>query len=497
MIRTRFAPSPTGFLHVGSLRTALFAYLFAKKHEGKFLLRIEDTDRERFVEGGIKNSITSLTWAGLTIDEGVDLDASGRVIQKGDYGPYIQSERLALYTKYVQELIEKDGAYYCFCTKERLDELRKIQEINKQAPGYDGRCRHLTPEERERYLKKNDGYVIRLNMPKEGNTSWHDLVRGDVTFENRLLDDQVLIKSDGFPTYHFAVVVDDHLMEITHVIRAEEWLSSTPKHLVLYALFGWKPPQFAHLPLLVNEQKQKLSKRHGNVSVEDFKEKGYLIEALVNFIALLGWNPGDERELFTLSELEKAFDFDNVSKSSAVFHVDKLNWYNKQYLMRLPLEEVTRRGVPFFVNAGLVENKESRIKSKEFAWLMRVVNLERGRVHTLKELVEEVRFVFRAELEYDSELLVWKKSTLENTKKVINELAIFLGLIEIGEWTKQTLEKKTIEWIGERGYDIGDVLWPMRVALSGKKNSPGPFEIAEVLGNEKTMERLQIASGKL
>jgi len=500
MVRTRFAPSPTGLLHVGSLRTALFTYLFAKKQNGKFLLRIEDTDKERSVEGGVENIITSIKWAGLTVDEGVDLNQGRQIIERGDFGPYIQSARLALYKKYVQELIQKDGGYYCFCSQERLDELRKNQVVNKQPSGYDGHCRNLSSKEIQARLEslekfkslkspKSQQYVIRLKMPKKGSTTWNDLVRREVTFENNLVDDQVLMKSDGFPTYHFAVVIDDHLMQVTHVIRGEEWISSTPKHLALYNFFGWTPPTFGHLSLLVNEKKQKLSKRQGDVSVEDFKKKGYLPEALVNFIAFLGWNPGDQRELFTLSELAKEFDFNQVSKAAAVFNLEKLNWYNKQYLMNLPLEEVTRRATPFFVAERLIKE----IGDKEFNWLMQVIDLERGRASTLAELVEGVKFIFAKTLIFEPELLLWKNSTIEQTKIILKNLVEFLENFGSGEWGEEYLENATRTWMQAKKLTVGEVLWPMRVALSGQKNSPGPFQIAAVLGKEKTLERLRLA----
>ncbi len=490
-VRTRFAPSPTGFLHVGGLRTALFSYLFARKNSGNFLLRIEDTDRERFVEGGIENMISSLQWAGVTIDEGVTMQ-DGKVLQIGEKGPYIQSERLDIYQKYIAELLEKGAAYYCFCTKERLDEVRKIQELNKQATGYDGHCRTLSQKEVSDKLVENSTHVVRLKMPREGETVFDDMIRGTVRFENKLVDDQVLIKSDGFPTYHFAVVVDDHLMEITHVIRGEEWISSTPKHIILYQYFGWQAPQFAHLSLLVNEQKQKLSKRHGDVSVEDFKEKGYLPEALVNFVSFLGWNPGDEREVFSLAELEQEFAIEKTSKAAAVFNREKLNWYNKQYMAKMSDAELAQCALPFFVNEGLVSTDQN-VDQK----LQQTVSLEKERATTLKELVSALGFVFADVLDYEPGLLVWKKSTAEDAAKKLELVATFLKTIPEEQWTAETLEQETMRWVHQREFGVGDVLWPTRVALSGQKNSPGPFEIAAVLGKEKTLSRLQVAVGRL
>lgn len=488
MVKTRVAPSPTGFLHVGNLRSALFSYLYAKKYDGTFFIRVEDTDQGRFVEGAIENMLQSLHWVGITPDEGVDLVDSA-VIQKGENGPYIQSERLTIYQEHTNILLEKDHAYHCFCTKERLEEVRAIQEANKQPVGYDGFCRNLTDEEVAQAKAEGKVFVIRMKMPKEGTTTFADLVRGNVSFENRLIDDQVLVKSDGFPTYHLAATVDDHLMRTTHVIRGEEWLPSTPKHIMLYQMFGWDVPTFAHLSLLVNEQKKKLSKRHGDVSVEDFKEKGYLPEALVNFIAFLGWNPGDEREIFSLDELKKEFSFEKVSKAAAVFNREKLDWYNKQYMMKMDLDELTARAVPFFVNAGHANLDVDQLR--------KVVALERERSVTLKELVEAVAFFFAETLVFDAELAVWKKDTREGTKEKLGKLVSFLKTTEEGEWEAKKLEETLMNWIKEQGYGVGDILWPMRVSLSGQKNSPGPFDIADVLGKEKTITRIQTTAAKL
>ena len=485
MIRTRFAPSPTGYLHIGGLRTALYAYLFAKKHEGKFLIRIEDTDRERLVEDSLKNILDSFVWANISIDEGVLLD-NNEITQKGDKGPYIQSERLEIYQEYIKILLEKNDAYHCFCTKERLDEMRKNQEENKLATGYDGHCRNLTKEEVASKLEAGEKSVIRMKMPKEGITVIDDLIRGKVEFKNELIDDQVLIKADGFPTYHFAVVVDDHLMEISHVIRAEEWLPSTPKHVALYNMFGWEVPQFAHLSLLINEKKQKLSKRHGDVSVIDYVKKGYLPEAFVNFIAFLGWNPGDDREFFTLEELEKEFDFDKVGKAPAVFNIEKLNWYNKQYIMKMSKEELAKKCESFFQDKNVDINKYN---------LTEVVGLEQGRANTMLEIVENTSFIF-AMPNYEAELLIWKKSDKEKTKANLQATKLFLeNLIE--EWTRENLETSILSWIKEQGLGNGDVLWPMRVSLSGLQNSPGPLEIAAVLGKEETLTRIQQAVDKI
>ncbi|MBI5222420.1 MAG: glutamate--tRNA ligase [Candidatus Magasanikbacteria bacterium] len=489
VLKTRFAPSPTGFLHVGGLRTALFSYLFAKHNRGKFLLRIEDTDRERTVKGGIENIIKSLRWAGITPDEGVNLNERDEVIQTGENGPYIQSQRLEIYHRHVEQLVGDGHAYHCFCSKDRLGELRQIQEANKQATGYDGLCRDIPLAEAKRRVAKGESHVIRMKMPKTGVTKFTDLVRGKVEFKNELIDDQVLLKADGFPTYHLAVVVDDHLMGITHVIRAEEWLPSTPKHIGLYKMFGWKPPVFAHLSLLVNEKKQKLSKRQGDVSVRDFIDKGYLPEAMINFIAFLGWNPGDEREIFSLNELVKEFDFSKVSKAAGVFNLEKLNWYNREYLKKITSEELIKICLPLFKDKRYeISCLPARQGDKD--WIKKVLELEKERVTTLRELVEAVGFVFE-DVDYEPELLIWKNNDREKTGQNLAKLSQFLADLDV--WTRAELEAKVGEWIKENNFGVGNVLWPMRVALSGQKNSPGPFEIAEVLGKEKTLERLRTA----
>lgn len=469
MIRTRFAPSPTGFLHVGGLRTALFNYLFAKKNKGVFLLRIEDTDRERYVEGGIDNILKSLHWVGIEPDND---------------SPYIQSERLDIYKKYAENLIISGQAYYCFCSKDRLEKVRKIQELSRQPTGYDGHCREIPSQDAQKRVKAGESHVIRMKMPKDGTTKFKDSIRGNVEFDNKLIDDQILLKTDGYPTYHLAVVVDDYSMKITHVIRGEEWLSSTPKHIQLYKMLGWKPPQFAHLPLLLNPDKSKLSKRQGDVAVEDYIQKGYLPEALINFTAFLGWNPGSEKEIFSLDELSKEFSLEKVNKAGAVFNLEKLNWYNREYLKKMNDSELAERCKILF------ENK--RYETRDKKWLEKVVALEKERATTLSEIVEAVRFVFEG-IKYPPELLIWKKSTQEDAKIKLQLLYDFLNTKSVQKWDKKTLESKIGEWMKEKGFGTGEVLWPMRVALSGQQNSPGPFEIAEVLGKEKALERIKKA----
>ncbi len=490
MIRTRIAPSPTGYLHVGNLRSGLYSYLFAKKHEGKFLVRIEDTDRERLVADAISVMLQSLYWTNIIPDQGVKLDTDREtIIQEGDKGPYIQSERLAIYAQHIKTLLGNGSAYYCFCTSERLTALREEQQANKQPTKYDRNCLSLSAGEINTLLSSNQPHVIRLKMPDTDETVFNDLIRGEVRFKNELIDDQVLIKSDGYPTYHFAVVVDDHCMEITHVIRGEEWISSTPKHIELYRAFGWTAPHFAHLPLLLNSDRSKLSKRQGDVAVLDYKKKGYLPEALINIVAFLGWNPGDEREIFSLEELVKEFSLEKVNKSGAVFNLEKLDWYNKQYLLKMDLSELSQR-VKLFLN-----EKYSTVAQNK---LEQAIDLERGRSTTLVELAQRVEYLLTTEaLSYSGVFLVWKKSSLEEVQKVLPELLCFLQTLDGSNWTKGLLTEKVGGWIKEQGYSNGTILWPLRVALSGQENSPGPFEIAEVLGKEVSLERVKIALGLL
>jgi glutamyl-tRNA synthetase len=487
MIRTRFAPSPTGYLHVGGLRTALYSYLFAKNQGGKFLLRIEDTDRERFVADGTQNILKSLYWAGVIPDEGVKMDSDGKVIEEGSCGPYIQSERLQIYQKHAEMLLQNGHAYHCFCTSERLEKLRAEQQQNKKPTGYDQYClKNVSIGDARQKVAAGEKYVIRLKMPKEGETKFSDLIHGEVSFKNALIDDQVLIKSDGFPTYHMAVVVDDHLMEISHVIRGEEWISSTPKHIQLYTYFGWTPPQFAHLPLLLNSDRSKLSKRQGDVSVSDYMNKGYLPEALVNFVAFLGWNPGGERELFTLSELVAEFDTKKINKTGAVFNHEKLLWFNKEYLKNMTVADVYEKAGPW-----LTEEQK-----KDWEKATRAISLEKERVSLLSELPEAIKFVYELP-DYPKELLVWKKGSMTDTKDVLPFLEKVLEGISEKDWSRVSIEKEIMGLIASKNYKNGNVLWPLRVSLSGQENSPGPFEIAEVLGKTESLRRVQLAQVKI
>ncbi len=499
MVRTRFAPSPTGFVHVGSLRAALFPYLFAKQQGGIFLLRIEDTDQERLVPGAIENILRTLAWAGIVPDEGPVLN-NGSFSQKGSHGPYIQSERLEIYKKHVQTLLDRGAAYYAFDTNEELEAMRHRQEAMKQSPKYEREKMKnqftLSKEETSRLLANNTPSVIRLKVPEKGKVTFHDLIRGDIEVNTVEIDDQVLLKSDGFPTYHLAVVVDDYLMEITHVIRGEDWLPSTPKHVLLYQAFGWAVPQFAHMPLLVNKDRQKLSKRKGDVSVESFRDRGYLPEAFVNFLAFLGWNPGDDREIMSMAELIESFSLEKVQRAAAVFNEEKLDWYNGQYIRSIDTDQLVEKAVPFFVNAGLI-SYEHKNNSKVLQWLVQVILLVKERLVRLGDLPELTQFVFVDPVDYDAKILVWKKSTPEKTKEILTELASYLETIPETDWSAQNLTVKVGEWIQEKNYSNGDVLWPMRVALSGKEHSPGPFEIAVVIGKKRVLERLMTGIKKL
>ncbi len=490
-IRVRYAPSPTGKMHVGNFRTALYNYLFARKNGGVFFLRIEDTDRARLVEGGIESIIQTLARMGLDYDEGPFL-SDGKIVQRGGSGPYIQSARLDFYRQQVNELLGNDHAYPCFCTPERLEKLRKSQEAAKQPPGYDRHCRSLSPSEASERIKAGEPCVIRFKMPEDGETEFHDIIRGPVSFKNALLDDYVLLKSDGYPTYHLANVVDDHAMKTSHVIRGEEWLPSTPKHVLLYQAFGWEVPQFAHLPLLLNPDRSKLSKRQGDVSVEDYLDKGYLPEALLNFVALLGWNPSAEQEVYTLKELTQKFDLKEVNSGGAVFNREKLDWLNGKYLRSMPPATFAARARPFLEKAGLLEGV-----AMDDEELGRLLSLEQERVKTLSELPEAVSFLLKDRLEYPAEILPWKGTSKGDTGSRLAALIELVTECSETEFDRKTLESKVKELIAGNGWGNGDTLWPLRVALSGREKSPGPFEIMEVLGKMKVLRRLESARQRL
>ena len=478
-IRTRYAPSPTGRMHVGNLRTALYAYLIAKHGDGTFILRIEDTDQGRFVEGATEIIYRTLEETGLLHDEGPDQD-------KG-YGPYVQSDRMraGIYMQYAKQLVEKGEAYYCFCDQERLDSLK--QTVNGEViMQYDKHCLSIPKEEAERRVAAGEPFVIRQNNPRTGTTTFHDEIYGDITVENSELDDMVLIKSDGFPTYNFANVVDDHLMEISHVVRGQEYLSSSPKYNRLYEAFGWEVPIYVHCPTITNEQHQKLSKRSGHASFEDLIEQGFVSEAVVNFVALLGWSPEGDREIFSLKELAEVFDYRRISKSPAVFDMTKLRWMNGEYFKAMAPEEFYRRGEKYL--------KEYVTKPLD---LKKIAEMVRTRVETFLDIREMVDF-FNAVPAYETELFVNKKSksTADSSREILAE--VLPRLEALSDWNNDTLFALLKAYGEEKGYKTGLVMWPLRIALSGKLMTPaGATEIMDVLGKEESLTRLREGQKKL
>lgn len=482
-IVTRFPPSPTGYLHIGGLRTALYNFLHARKHQGIFVLRIEDTDRERYVEGATESLIRSLTRMGLSYDEGPTLTADGSLTQKGEHGPYIQSERLEIYREHAEMLRKAGKAYYCFCTKERLDDVRAQQQLAKRPTKYDRACLKLDETTVEQKLSAGESHVLRLHIP-EGETVFDDLIRGRIVIPNEEVDDQVLMKSDGFPTYHLANVVDDHLMQVNCVIRGEEWISSVPKHIVLYNAFGWDIPQFAHLPLILNADRSKLSKRQGDVAVEDYLNKGYLPEALINFVALMGYNPSADRELYTLEELIPLFDISKVNKAGAVFNVEKLQWMNGQYIRQTPPETLAMLVAPFLEQAG---------KSVPNELLVRVCSVERERMTVLTDIIEAID-IYQSVPSYESNLLVWKKSDAQDAKTQLTTMReVISGLDATTVASIALMEEVVRGYITSNGLQNGNVLWPLRVALSGRSSSPSPFELLWALGREESLTRIDTA----
>ncbi len=493
-IRTRYAPSPTGFSHIGGLRTALFSFLLAHSKGGKFILRIEDTDQARLIDGALEDIVKTFSEFKIEADEGPFWE-DGKINERGDKGPYVQSKRLDLYNKHSQELIEKQAAYYCFCSSDRLQQLRESQEAQKLAPKYDKLCLKLSPEEIKAKLDAKEPHVIRLNVPLDKTIKFTDLVRGEIEIASKDVDDQVLVKSDGFPTYHLAVVVDDHYMEISHVLRGEEWISSTPKHLLLYESFGWEPPLFGHLPNILGKAGKKLSKRESDVAVKDFVAKGYLREAILNFIVLLGWNPKTEQEIFSLDELIKIFDVSKINKSGAVFDLEKLDWINGLYLRKMDPIDLVKLLLPFLKEAGF----DTKSASDEF--LVKIVKLEQDRLKKLSEIGERVTFFFN-EPQYEASLLIWKKTEKETIKTNLGLIKNFLTLVPESGFLKETLEAKIKAFIADNKLNTGEVLWPLRVSLSGVDASPGPFELMDAFGvlsngKEIILQRIDTAIAKL
>ena len=472
-VRTRFAPSPTGYMHVGNLRTALYAYLLAKKNDGAFILRIEDTDRERYVEGAVDIIYDTLRKTGLVWDEGPDIG--------GPVGPYVQSERMGMFKAYAEELVKKGHAYYCFCDKERLEEVRTIQQASGIAPRYDGHCRHLTPEEVQEKLDAGVPSVIRQKMPTTGTTSFEDEVYGTVTVENETLDDQILIKTDGMPTYNFANVVDDHTMGITHVIRGNEYLASTPKYNLLYEAFGWEKPVYIHCAPVMKNHTEKLSKRNGDASFEDLLAKGYLTEAIVNYIALLGWSPKGENEIFTLPELVQEFDVSGISKSPAIFDVQKLRAINGEYIRRLSPADFLAHAKPYIRQTCKREDVD----------LSALCAMLQPRTEVFTDIPEQVDFIDTLPA-YDNALYVHKKMKTNQENSLASLKACLPALEAVTEWTLENVHAALFDVIAQLGVKNGVVLWPVRVALSGKQFTPGGgVDLAALLGKEETLARIR------
>lgn len=473
-VRVRFAPSPTGYIHIGSLRTALFNYLFAKHSEGKNILRIEDTDQSRKVEGAVDNLIHNMKLLGIEYEEGPQ--------QGGDYGPYYQSQRLEIYKKYCDELLEKDAAYYAFDTPEELDEMRKLQQLEGRQTMYDGRARDLSEDQIKENLNSGKPFVIRLKVPANEEIKFDDLIKGTIRIETNTIDDQILLKSDGFPTYHLANVVDDHLMNITHIIRGEEWITSVPKHILIYRALGWDIPKMAHVPLILNKDKTKLSKRQGDVAVEDYLNKGYLKEALINFIALLGWNPGEgeEQEFFSMEELVKRFSLEKVQSSGAVFNVDKLNWMNNSYIKNYDLDKLAELSIPYFKNTGIDSSDHNKIK--------KILTAIRVYLNKLDEIPEQVKIFTQTEVLLEN----------ENHREILTTESsgiVFKALIEkvntMKEVSPESYKNAMSEIQKETGIKGKLLFKPVRIALTGSENGPELPLIAEILGKDKIAEFLK------
>lgn len=477
-VRVRFAPSPTGYLHIGGARTALFNWLFARKMGGKLILRIEDTDVARLKEDSVSQILTSLKWLGINWDEGPEVG--------GDYGPYYQSERFDIYRKYCQQLVDEGKAYYCFCTPEELEAQREKQRLAKQPFRYARTCRDLTPEEVKARIDAGASYSVRLKIPAEGSVVVHDIIHGDVTFNMDQYDDFVIMKSNGIPTYNFAVVVDDHLMGMTHVMRAEEHLSNTPKQLLVYEAFGWEPPKFGHMSMILAPDRSKLSKRHGATSVEEFRSQGYVAEAIVNYLTLLGWGPGDEREIFSLQETVDLFEMEQMSKKAAVYDTKKLTWMNGQYLSELPLEKILPEVKPFFVKDGYVDEAWFADHEEYFA---KLVDTVRVRVKTLQEVADASDYFFKDVETYD------EKGVAKHFKpEAVALLEQCIAAVEADDvYSLETTEAAYNKIAADNNLALGKVIHPTRLALTGRTVSPGMFDVMVLLGKEKTLARLHKA----
>jgi len=483
-VRVRFAPSPTGYPHVGNVRTALFNWLFARHCRGSFILRIEDTDAERKVEGAIEDILDGLRWLGLDWDEGPDVG--------GEYAPYFQSQRLELYQEAARSLVESGHAYPCYCSAERLEAMREEQTRRGEATGYDRRCRNLSQKERARFEEAGITPVIRFRTPLTGQTRFHDLIKRKVVFANDTLDDFVLLKSDGYPTYHLANVVDDHVMRISHVLRADEWLASTPRHILLYQAMGYQPPRFAHLPMILGPDRGKLSKRHGATSLLEYRDQGFLPEAMLNFLALMGWSLDDRTELFTREELVEHFSLERLSKTGAVFNVDKLRWMNGVYMRALSIDELAQKAMPFF-EAGLPLQVQRPLDSEK---VRQVVALEQERAKTLAELPELGDFFFLEELEYPPALLL-SSSGLEAPRALEALRAAEVVLRSVKPFDHQALEPPFRALAADLSLKAKELFGLLRTAVTGKTATPPLFQTMEVLGRERCLRRVDAAIGQL
>lgn len=484
-VRVRFAPSPTGYLHIGGLRTALFNYLYARHTGGKMILRIEDTDRTRFVEGALENLLKALKWSGVEIDEGVMLDENGHVTEKGDFGPYIQSERVekGIYNKYIDQLIEEGKAYYCFCSQERVDKVRDQMKADGLTPKYDGLCRSIPLEEAKQRVANGEEYTVRLKLPKDYDISFNDRIKGKITFNTDDQDDQVLIKRDGYPTYHFAVVVDDHLMGITHVVRGDEWISSTPKHVYLYEAFGWEAPEYIHLPTVLNKDHKKYSKRNGDGMVEDFIEEGYMPEGLINFLSLLGWSPDSEEEIFTIEELAKQFDFDRVNKTGAVFDKKKLDWVNGHYVRELSPEKLAEDIKPYMIKAGLIDESYDHDK------LVLLAETWQSAIDKFSDAPELAKnyYIKSEDIEYDDDAK--EAISTDEARTLFNA---FLNQLDQVDEIDADFAKSVMKTIQKETGIKGKNLWfPVRAAVTGSVHGPDLSNAFLIMGKDLVKDRLE------
>jgi len=484
-VRVRYAPSPTGLQHIGGIRTALFNYFFARSQGGKFILRVEDTDRERFQEEALDDLYTTLDWLGLEWDEGPD--------KGGPFGPYVQSERFELYRKYAFQLVEEGKAYHCFCTAERLEQLREVQKKEKKSFGYDRHCRNLSEKEVTEKLSRGTPSVIRFKVPLDGKTFFNDVLLGKVTRKNKdISPDPILLKSDGFPTYHLANVIDDHFMKISHILRAQEWIPSGALHVLLYKAFGWDPPVYCHLPMVMGKDGQKLSKRHGSTSVVDFRTKGYLPEAIINYVSLVGWSYDDKREFFTKEELEKVFSLEKINKAPGVFDYKKLEWFNGQYIRKMPLDKITEMVLPYLINENLVSDPPKDGERKIIVSMMPIMV---ERLHFLSDISMLAAFLFKDITDYPAELLIPKKLDAAETVRILESVYPLLDtIVEKTDEENEELFRNIAEKLEVK---LGAVLMPLRVAVTGSTVSPPIIGSIKLLGREKTRQRVEYAIKKL